>query len=104
MDRHRGPVFDGAVDVVHVHVFAEHGGVLTSSFSIGVPVKPIKEALGKHPADAGKAIGDFADLALSGLETVLAAVRLRRRSPPRCAGRSAGMVFCPWAGRISGWW
>ncbi len=47
IDRHRRAVLDRAADVVDVDVVAEDAGVFTSPCSMGVPVKPMNEALGK---------------------------------------------------------
>ncbi len=46
VDRDGGLVFDGALDVVDVDVVAEDGRGAGSSVSMGVPVKPMNEALG----------------------------------------------------------
>jgi hypothetical protein len=47
VDRHGRKILDRTADVVNVDVSPNTAGVFTSSFSIGVPVKPMKDAFGR---------------------------------------------------------
>lgn len=46
VDGHGGAINDGALDIIDADVIAEHSTSIGVAFSIGVPVKAMKEAFG----------------------------------------------------------
>jgi hypothetical protein len=89
VDRHRGLVGDGALDVVDADVIAEDRPRVRVRLSMGVPVKPMKLAFGKasRMCRARPSMRSYCERCASSAMTMM----FRR-------GDSSG-IFSPFSGR-----